>query len=68
MVKLPCRAAASKAISSDIEGVSLLGFIHKAHGKTAGFTFALKCRRPENHANRRYCRACEPFEAYVLCI
>ncbi|EGH45313.1 hypothetical protein PSYPI_24544, partial [Pseudomonas syringae pv. pisi str. 1704B] len=48
----PCRAAASKASSSDMEGVSLRVFIHKAHGKTAGFTFALKQDTPENHANR----------------
>ncbi|RMP72584.1 hypothetical protein ALQ20_103471 [Pseudomonas syringae pv. atrofaciens] len=52
LVKLPCRAAASKASSSDMEGVSLRVFIHKTHGKTAGFTFALKHDTPENYANR----------------
>ncbi|KPW63688.1 hypothetical protein ALO78_102699 [Pseudomonas amygdali pv. ciccaronei] len=52
LVKLPCRAAASKASNKDMEGVSLLVFIHKTHGKTASFTFALKHDTPENHDNR----------------
>jgi hypothetical protein len=51
LVKLQWRAAASKATSSDIEGVRRLGFIHKAHAKPAGITFAPTVKGGKNHEN-----------------